>query len=48
MNAFFDTNILIYAMSEHARGMIARERLRDGGDISTQVLNAFVRVTRNS
>ena len=46
MTAFFDTNILIYAMTRDGRGSVARERLREGGAISTQVLNEFVRVAR--
>jgi predicted nucleic acid-binding protein len=46
VTAFFDTNILIYAMTRDRRGEIARERLREGGAISTQVLNEFVSVTR--
>jgi predicted nucleic acid-binding protein len=46
VKAFFDTNILVYAMTEDARGSVARERSRDGGAVSTQVLNEFVRVAR--
>jgi predicted nucleic acid-binding protein len=46
LTAFFDTNVLVYAMSDDARGIAARARLRDGGVISTQVLNEFVRVSR--
>jgi predicted nucleic acid-binding protein len=48
VKGFFDTNILIYAVTEDARGLIARERLRDGGAVSTQVLNEFVRVARKN
>jgi len=33
-------------MSDDARGVVARDRLRDGGVVSTQVLNEFVRVSR--
>ena len=46
MTAFFDTNILVYAMAEDPRGIVARSRLRGGGVISAQVLNEFVRVSR--
>jgi predicted nucleic acid-binding protein len=46
LTAFFDTNIFVYAMSGDARGIVARDRLRSGGVISTQVLNEFVRVSR--
>jgi predicted nucleic acid-binding protein len=46
VKAFFDTNILIYAITEDARGVVARARLRDGGAASTRVLNEFVRVAR--
>ncbi len=46
MTAFFDTNVLVYAMSGDTRGIVARGRLRDGGIISTQVLNEFVSVSR--
>ena len=46
MTAFFDTNIFVYAMTEEARGIVARSRLRGGGVISAQVLNEFVRVSR--
>ena len=46
MTAFFDTNILIYTITADARGGVARSRLGDGGVVSTQVLNEFVRVAR--
>ena len=46
MTAFFDTNVFVYAMSDDARGIVARDRLRGGGVISTQVLNEFVSVSR--
>ena len=46
MTAFFDTNVLVYAMTGGPRGGVARGRLRHGGVISTQVLNEFVRVSR--
>ena len=46
MTVFFDTNILIYTITADARGGVARSRLGDGGVVSTQVLNEFVRVAR--
>ena len=46
MKAFFDTNVLVYTITADARGNIARRRLGDGGVVSTQVLNEFVRVAR--
>ena len=46
MRAFFDTNVLVYAITDDARGDVARSRLSDGGVISAQVLNEFVRVAR--
>ena len=47
MTAFFDTNILVYALADDRRGAIARDILRVGGIVSVQVLNEFVRVARN-
>ena len=46
MTAFFDTNVLVYTITDDARGDVARSRLSDGGVISAQVLNEFVRVAR--
>jgi predicted nucleic acid-binding protein len=46
VTAFFDTNILVYTITADARGIVARSRLADGGVVSTQVLNEFVRVAR--
>jgi predicted nucleic acid-binding protein len=46
VKAFFDTNVLVYTITPDARGNIARRRLGDGGVVSTQVLNEFVRVAR--
>jgi predicted nucleic acid-binding protein len=44
---FFDTTILIYAMSsEDPRSAIAEELLAAGGYISVQVLNEFAAVAR--
>ncbi len=46
-NAFFDTTVLIYAVSGDAlRARTAEELLRDGGIISVQVLNEFASVAR--
>jgi predicted nucleic acid-binding protein len=46
-NAFFDTNLLIYAaLSEDPRSERAEELLYAGGTISVQVLNEFVSVAR--
>jgi predicted nucleic acid-binding protein len=45
--AFFDTNILVYAIVENdPRKIRARELLAVGGTISVQVLNEFVSVVR--
>jgi predicted nucleic acid-binding protein len=45
--AFFDTNILVYAIVENdPRKISARELLAVGGTISVQVLNEFVSVVR--
>jgi predicted nucleic acid-binding protein len=45
--AFFDTNILIYAIAQDdARGARAEELLAGGGRVSVQVLNEFVSVAR--
>ncbi|HLJ45870.1 MAG TPA: PIN domain-containing protein [Bryobacteraceae bacterium] len=45
--AFFDTNVLIYAIVENdARNVRARELLATGGIISVQVLNEFVSTVR--
>jgi len=46
VTAFFDTNVLVYTITDDARGDVARSRLSDGGVISAQVLNEFVRVAR--
>ena len=43
--AFFDTNILLYLLSEdHAKADKAEELLASGGFVSVQVLNEFVSV----
>ena len=47
VSPFFDTNILIYAISEDdARAAIAQRLLASGGHISVQVLNEFAAVAR--
>lgn len=47
MKPFFDTNVLIYAVSDDSRRASADRILRDGGAISVQVLNEFTNVCRN-
>ena len=45
--AFFDTNVLIYAVAEaDPRNRRAEALLADGGAVSVQILNEFVSVTR--
>lgn len=45
--AFFDTNILIYALAQHDRRTARAEQLLlGGGVISVQVLNEFTAVAR--
>jgi predicted nucleic acid-binding protein len=45
--AFFDTNVLVYAIVENdPRKISARELLAVGGTISVQVLSEFVSVVR--
>lgn len=45
--AFFDTNVLIYALAEaDPRSQRAEALLADGGTVSVQILNEFVSVTR--
>lgn len=45
--AFFDTNVLIYAVAEgDPRIGIARKLLREGGVVSVHVLNEFVAAAR--
>ena len=46
MSAFFDTNILLYTVSNDLRKARAAEVLREGGVISVQVLNEFTSVAR--
>lgn len=45
--AFFDTNVLVYAIiEEDSRKVRSRELLEAGGVISVQVLNEFVSIAR--
>ena len=46
MKAFFDTNILIYTVSQDHRKQKASDILQSGGAISAQVLNEFTHTTR--
>ncbi len=47
VEAFFDTNVLIYAVAlDDARNARAEELLDSGGMISVQILNEFVSVAR--
>ncbi len=46
VEAFLDTNVLVYAVSTDVRGPIARRLLRRGGVVSVQVLNEFANVAR--
>ncbi|HEX4295273.1 MAG TPA: PIN domain-containing protein [Rhizomicrobium sp.] len=48
MNAepFLDTNVLVYAFSDAPHTVKAESLVMDGGIISVQVLNEFVRVMR--
>jgi predicted nucleic acid-binding protein len=45
--AFFDTNVLIYAVSkDDSRAVVAEELLAAGGVLGVQILNEFVSVAR--
>jgi len=45
--AFFDTNVLIYALAQDdPRSVVAEQLLSAGGTFSVQVLNEFVSVAR--
>jgi predicted nucleic acid-binding protein len=47
VEAFFDTNVLIYAVAQgDPRSARAEELLASGGTISVQILNEFVSVAR--
>ena len=47
MKAFFDTNVLIYAVTADPRKQQADRVLRAGGIVSVQVLNEFANVAHN-
>jgi predicted nucleic acid-binding protein len=44
--AFFDTNVLIYAVVDDPRSARAEDILAPGGVLSVQILNEFVSVAR--
>lgn len=45
--SFFDTNVLVYAFTtDDPRKFIARDLIFSGGQVSVQVLNEFVNVSR--
>ena len=44
MRAFFDTNVLVYAVTAEPRKLRADQILRAGGAVSVQVLNEFANV----
>ncbi len=45
--AFFDTNIILYALTgADSKAVIAKELLSVGGFVSVQVLNEFASVAR--
>lgn len=46
MSAFFDSNILVYAVSTDSKRDRALAAIADGGVISVQVLNEFTNVLR--
>ena len=47
VKTFFDTNVLIYAVSKNdPRSAVAEELLATGGVLSVQILNEFVSVAR--
>lgn len=46
MKPFFDTNVLVYALSADPRGVRAQELLAVGGAVGVQVLNELVNVLR--
>jgi predicted nucleic acid-binding protein len=49
VEAFFDTNVLIYAVAlDDPRSARAEELLTSGGTISVQILNEFVSVARRN
>lgn len=46
MSAFFDTNVLVYTVSDDPKRPIAEGILAQGGVISAQVLNEYVNTVR--
>ena len=46
MSVFFDTNILVYAISSDPRREVAQQALARGGTVSVQVLNECANVLR--
>ena len=47
MSVFFDTNIIVYAVTQNGtKSTVAHQCLSKGGVISVQVLNEFVSVAR--
>lgn len=44
MKAFFDTNVLVYALSNDPKQSLAEKSLSEGGYVSVQVLNELVHV----
>lgn len=46
MNAFFDTNLLVYAQQNGRKADRARALFAEGGKLSVQVLNEFTAVSR--
>jgi predicted nucleic acid-binding protein len=46
VTAFFDTNILLYTVSDDPRKLRAKQILSGGGVISVQVLNEFTSAAR--
>lgn len=43
---FLDSNILVYAVTDHPRAALAQAAVQDGHVISVQVLNEFANVAR--
>ena len=46
MNAFFDTNVLVYGYDQSPHGLIARQLVVAGGQIAVQSLNELALVLR--
>ncbi len=47
MTAFFDTNILVYALTDDQKQGVAVKLMGEGGVITVQVLNELVNVLRH-